>query len=64
VLTCLAILLTQNIESFWRSAFTRRGAIDDFCVGYAAVQESFEERDAIKVMALMVFLCWHRCLVP
>jgi DHA1 family multidrug/chloramphenicol efflux transport protein-like MFS transporter len=33
-------------------------------VGYAAVQESFEERDAIKVMALMVFLCWHRCLVP
>ena len=54
VLTCLAILLTQNIESFLALRFLQGVGLSMIsAVGYAAVQESFEERDAIKVMALM-----------
>ncbi len=54
VLTCLAILLTPNIESFLALRFLQGFGLSFIAaVGYAAIQESFEERDAIKVMALM-----------
>ena len=51
---CLLILLTQNIESFLALRFLQGiGLTVISAVGYAAIQETFEERDAIKVMALM-----------
>ncbi|WP_216937210.1 MULTISPECIES: MFS transporter [unclassified Acinetobacter] len=51
---CLAILLTPNIESFLFVRFLQGFGLSFItAVGYAAIQESFEERDAIKVMALM-----------
>ncbi|TCB43461.1 MFS transporter [Acinetobacter terrestris] len=54
VLCCLLILLTQNIESFLALRFLQGiGLTVITAVGYAAIQETFEERDAIKVMALM-----------
>ncbi len=54
VITCLAILLTPNIESFLAVRFLQGFGLSVIAaVGYAAIQESFEERDAIKVMALM-----------
>lgn len=54
VITCLAILLTHNIESFLTLRFLQGFGLSFItAVGYAAIQESFEERDAIKVMALM-----------
>lgn len=54
VLCCLAILLTQNIESFLLLRFLQgTGLTVITAVGYAAIQENFQERDAIKVMALM-----------
>lgn len=54
VLCCLLILLTQNIESFLALRFLQGiGLTVISAVGYAAIQETFEERDAIKVMALM-----------
>lgn len=54
VLTCLAILLTKNIESFLALRFLQGFGLSVIAaVGYAAIQESFDERDAIKVMALM-----------
>lgn len=53
-LSCLAILLTPNIESFLFLRFLQGFGLSFItAVGYAAIQESFEERDAIKVMALM-----------
>jgi len=53
-LCCLLILLTQNIEQFLALRFLQGiGLTVISAVGYAAIQESFEERDAIKVMALM-----------
>lgn len=54
VLCCLLILLTKNIESFLALRFLQGiGLTVTSAVGYAAIQETFEERDAIKVMALM-----------
>ncbi|AOA59357.1 chloramphenicol efflux MFS transporter CraA [Acinetobacter larvae] len=54
VLTCLLILLTQNIYQFLALRFLQGfGLTVISAVGYAAIQESFAERDAIKVMALM-----------
>jgi DHA1 family multidrug/chloramphenicol efflux transport protein-like MFS transporter len=53
-LTCLLILLTQNIESFLALRFLQGFGLSVIsAVGYAAIQENFAERDAIKVMALM-----------
>lgn len=54
VLCCLLILLSQNIYQFLTLRFLQGiGLTVITAVGYAAIQESFEERDAIKVMALM-----------
>lgn len=54
VVTCLLILLTHNIESFLALRFLQGFGLSVIsAVGYAAIQESFKERDAIKVMALM-----------
>jgi DHA1 family multidrug/chloramphenicol efflux transport protein-like MFS transporter len=51
---CLLILLTQNIQQFLTLRFLQGiGLTVISAVGYAAIQETFEERDAIKVMALM-----------
>lgn len=51
---CLLILLTHNIEQFLALRFLQGiGLTVISAVGYAAIQEIFEERDAIKVMALM-----------
>jgi DHA1 family multidrug/chloramphenicol efflux transport protein-like MFS transporter len=51
---CLMILLTHNIEQFLALRFLQGiGLTVISAVGYAAIQETFEERDAIKVMALM-----------
>ena len=54
VITCLLILLTHNIHSFLSLRFLQGMGLSVIsAVGYAAIQETFEERDAIKVMALM-----------
>lgn len=54
VVCCLLILLTQNIQQFLAFRFLQGiGLTIISAVGYAAIQEIFEERDAIKVMALM-----------
>lgn len=53
-LMCLLILLTPNIQSFLGVRFLQGiGLTVISAVGYAAIQENFEERTAIKVMALM-----------
>lgn len=52
--TCLLILLTQDIKSFLALRFLQGFGLSVIAaVGYAAIQEIFDERDAIKVMALM-----------
>ncbi|RKG39829.1 MFS transporter [Acinetobacter rongchengensis] len=52
--TCLLILFTHTIESFLALRFLQGFGLSVIsAVGYAAIQETFEERDAIKVMALM-----------
>ena len=52
--TCLLILWTQNIQSFLALRFLQgMGLTVISAVGYAAIQENFEERNAIKVMAIM-----------
>lgn len=54
IMTCLAILLTPNIQSFLALRFLQGFGLSVIAaVGYAAIQETFEERDAIKVMAIM-----------
>lgn len=54
VLSCLAILWAWNIESFMVfRAIQGMGLCFIAAVGYAAVQESFDEKTAVKVMALM-----------
>ena len=54
VITCLLILMTPHIASFLTLRFLPGFGLSVIAaVGYAAIQESFEERDAIKVMALM-----------
>ena len=51
---CLLILLTHNIAQFLALRFLQGiGLTVISAVGYAAIQETFAERDAIKVMALM-----------
>ncbi|MHA3052251.1 chloramphenicol efflux MFS transporter CraA [Acinetobacter sp. ANC 4640] len=51
---CLLILLAQNIQQFLALRFLQGiGLTVISAVGYAAIQENFAERDAIKVMALM-----------
>ncbi|KAA8732413.1 MFS transporter [Acinetobacter qingfengensis] len=53
-LCCLLILLTHNIYQFLVLRFLQGFGLSVIsAVGYAAIQESFAERDAIKVMALM-----------
>lgn len=53
-LCCILILLTNSIESFLTLRFLQGFGLSVIsAVGYAAIQETFEERDAIKVMALM-----------
>jgi MFS transporter, DHA1 family, multidrug/chloramphenicol efflux transport protein len=53
-ITCLLILLTTRIESFLFLRFLQGFGLSVIsAVGYAAIQENFDERDAIKVMALM-----------
>lgn len=53
-LCCLLILFTQSIESFLSLRFLQGFGLSVIsAVGYAAIQETFTERDAIKVMALM-----------
>lgn len=54
VMTCVLILFTHHIESFLALRFLQGFGLSVIAaVGYAAIQETFEERDAIKVMALM-----------
>lgn len=53
-ITCILILFTQNIQSFLGLRFLQgMGLTVISAVGYAAIQENFEERTAIKVMAIM-----------
>lgn len=54
VLACLATYLADSIESFMLVRVLQGlGLCFINAVGYAAVQEAFDERTAIKVMALM-----------
>ena len=54
IVCCLLIVFTKNIEQFLAFRFLQGiGLTIISAVGYAAIQEIFEERDAIKVMALM-----------
>ncbi len=54
VVCCLLILLTQDIYQFLILRFLQGiGLTVISAVGYAAIQEIFAERDAIKVMSLM-----------
>lgn len=51
---CILILFTQSMTQFLLLRFLQGvGLTIVSAVGYAAVQESFQERDAVKVMALM-----------
>lgn len=53
-LACFAILFTKSIEQFIAWRFIQGiGLTFIAAVGYAAIQENFAERDAIKVMAIM-----------
>lgn len=54
IITCLATLLAQNIEQFTLLRFLQGiGLCFIGAVGYAAIQESFEEAVCIKITALM-----------
>lgn len=54
IITCLAILLAQNIEQFTLLRFLQGISLCFIgAVGYAAIQESFEEAVCIKITALM-----------
>ena len=54
IVTCLATLLAQNIEQFTILRFLQGGSLCFIgAVGYAAIQESFEEAVCIKITALM-----------
>lgn len=53
-ITCILILFSQNIEQFLALRFFQGiGLTFIGAVGYAAIQETFNENDAVKVMALM-----------
>ena len=54
IVTCLAILLVTNIEQFIVMRFLQGiGLCFIGAVGYATIQESFEEATCIKITALM-----------
>ncbi len=54
ILTCLATLLAQNIEQFTILRFLQGVSLCFIgAVGYAAIQESFDEATCIKITALM-----------
>lgn len=54
ILTCLATLLAQNIEQFTALRFLQGISLCFIgAVGYAAIQESFDEAVCIKITALM-----------
>jgi len=54
IVTCLATLLAQNIEQFTVLRFLQGISLCFIgAVGYAAIQESFEEAVCIKITALM-----------
>ncbi|MDY0970272.1 MFS transporter [Siccibacter turicensis] len=54
MVTCLATLLAQNIEQFTALRFLQGISLCFIgAVGYAAIQESFEEAVCIKITALM-----------
>ncbi len=54
ILSCLAILLVTNIEQFIFMRFLQGiGLCFIGAIGYATIQESFEERLCIKITALM-----------
>lgn len=54
ILTCLAILFAQNIEQFMAMRFLQGISLCFIgAVGYATIQESFEEAVCIKITALM-----------
>ncbi|NIY46141.1 MFS transporter [Cedecea colo] len=54
IVTCLATLLAQNIEQFTILRFLQGISLCFIgAVGYAAIQESFEEAVCIKITALM-----------
>ncbi|WP_411703932.1 MFS transporter [Edaphovirga cremea] len=54
IVSCLAILLTQTIEQFIALRFLQGiGLCFIGAVGYATIQESFEESVCIKITALM-----------
>lgn len=54
IVTCLAILFVQNIEQFMVMRFLQGISLCFIgAVGYAAIQESFEESICIKITAMM-----------
>jgi DHA1 family multidrug/chloramphenicol efflux transport protein-like MFS transporter len=54
IITCLAILFVQNIEQFMVMRFLQGISLCFIgAVGYAAIQESFEESVCIKITAMM-----------
>ncbi|BDH46548.1 multidrug transporter MdfA [Salmonella enterica subsp. enterica serovar Choleraesuis] len=54
IVTCLATLLARNIEQFMVLRFLQGVSLCFIgAVGYAAIQESFEEATCIKITALM-----------
>ena len=54
IITCLAILFVQNIEQFMVMRFMQGISLCFIgAVGYAAIQESFEESVCIKITAMM-----------
>lgn len=54
IVTCLATLLAQTIEQFTLLRFLQGISLCFIgAVGYAAIQESFEEAVCIKITALM-----------
>lgn len=54
IITCMATLLAQNIEQFTLLRFLQGISLCFIgAVGYAAIQESFEESVCIKITALM-----------
>ncbi|VFS58366.1 Chloramphenicol resistance pump Cmr [Kluyvera cryocrescens] len=54
IVTCLATLLVQNIEQFTFMRFLQGVSLCFIgAVGYAAIQESFDEATCIKITALM-----------
>lgn len=54
IITCLAILFAQNIEQFMVMRFLQGISLCFIgAVGYAAIQESFEEAVCIKITAMM-----------